>query len=131
VRFSDARLITTLNEHAAKGDPLETARLAGIMAAKRTAELIPLCHPLPLDHVDVTCSAEPGLPGVRITATARTHARTGVEMEVLTAAAVAGLTVIDMLKAADCWMQLDGVRLLRKSGGRSGALERPPDARAG
>jgi cyclic pyranopterin monophosphate synthase len=106
-----------------KGDPLVVARIAGIQAAKRTAELIPLCHSLPLSSVDVELEPEEELPGVRVTATARTTARTGVEMEALTAAAVALLTVYDMLKAVDRGMRLEGVRLLRKSGGRSGEWE--------
>lgn len=111
---------------AAKGDVLGVARLAGIMAAKRTAELIPLCHPLPLDRVAVDLVADPSLPGVRITATARTTGRTGVEMEALTAATVAALTVYDMLKAAQKDMRIEGVRLLRKTGGKSGAFEAAP-----
>lgn len=111
---------------AAKGDVLGVARLAGIMAAKRTAELIPLCHPLPLDRVAVDLVADPALPGVRITATARTTGRTGVEMEALTAATVAALTVYDMLKAAQKDMRIEGVRLLRKTGGKSGAFEAAP-----
>ena len=105
---------------AAKGDVLGVARLAGIMGAKRTAELIPLCHPLPLDKVALDLEADPALPGVRITATARTTGRTGVEMEALTAATVAALTVYDMLKAAQKDMRIEGIRLLSKSGGKSG-----------
>ena len=111
---------------AAKGDVLGVARLAGIMGAKRTAELIPLCHPLPLDKVSVDLTADPALPGVRITATARTTGRTGVEMEALTAATVAALTVYDMLKAAQKDMRIEGVRLLRKTGGKSGSFEAAP-----
>lgn len=111
---------------AAKGDVLGVARLAGIMAAKRTADLIPLCHPLPLDRVAVDLSADPALPGLRITATARTTGRTGVEMEALTAATVAALTVYDMLKAAQKDMRIEGVRLLRKTGGKSGDFEAAP-----
>ncbi len=102
----------------AKGDLLAVARLAGIMAAKRTDELIPLCHALPLDQVSVDLTLEPGQ--VRITATARCHGRTGVEMEALTAVAVAALTVIDMGKAIDRSMTIADIRLLAKSGGRSG-----------
>ena len=112
---------------AAKGDVLGTARIAGIMAAKRTAELIPLCHPLPLSAVDVELTLDPQLPGVRIEATARCVGPTGVEMEALTAAAVAALTVIDMAKAADRWMSVDGLGLLTKRGGKSGAVTRPAD----
>ena len=96
-----------------KGDALVTAQLAGVMAAKRTAELIPLCHPLPLSHVDV--SLEVGDAGVEITASAETTAQTGVEMEALTAASVAALTVYDMAKAIDKEMVVDGVRLLEKT----------------
>jgi len=103
---------------APKGDVIGTARLAGIMAAKRTAELIPLCHPLPLTHlaVDLEVTAD----GVAIEATAATTARTGVEMEALTAVAVAGLTVYDMVKGIDKSARLSDVRLVRKSGGKSG-----------
>ena len=101
-----------------KGNVYETARLAGIMAAKRTAELIPLCHVLPLDHVSVDFEA--GTDRIRVVATASTRASTGVEMEALTAAAVAGLTLYDMLKALGHSMILQRVRLLEKSGGRSG-----------
>ncbi|PAU97894.1 cyclic pyranopterin monophosphate synthase MoaC [Paracoccus salipaludis] len=111
---------------AAKGDVLGVARLAGIMGAKRTAELIPLCHPLPLDKVALDLEADAALPGVRITATARTTGRTGVEMEALTAATVAALTVYDMLKAAQKDMRIEGVRLLKKTGGKSGSFEAAP-----
>lgn len=101
-----------------KGDPLAVAEIAGIMAAKRTSDLIPLCHPLPLSKVvvEVTRSGD----GVVVTATARTNAQTGVEMEALTAASVAALTVYDMLKAASKGIVIEQVRLLRKSGGKSG-----------
>jgi cyclic pyranopterin phosphate synthase len=101
-----------------KGDPLQTARLAGIMAAKRTAELIPLCHPLPLSHVDVTVT--PLRDGYRIEARVRTTAQTGVEMEALTAVAVAALTIYDMVKAVDKGMVIGEIRVLEKRGGRSG-----------
>jgi cyclic pyranopterin monophosphate synthase len=110
---------------AKKGDVLGTARLAGIMAAKRTHELIPLCHPLLLTKVRVACEIDDALPGVRVTAEARVAGQTGVEMEALTAVAVACLTVYDMVKAADRGMRIDGVRLLRKSGGRSGDWSAP------
>ena len=103
-----------------KGDVLAVAQVAGVMAAKRTAELIPLCHPLPLTHVEVNCELEDGLPGVLITATVRTTAKTGVEMEALTAVSVAALTVYDMAKAAEKTMQITNVRLLEKHGGMSG-----------
>jgi cyclic pyranopterin phosphate synthase len=105
-----------------KGNPLEIARTAGIMAAKRTSELIPLCHPLMLTHADVDARAEEG--GVRIVATATTTAQTGVEMEALTAASVAALTVYDMLKALDKRIEIQDVYLLEKRGGKSGDFRR-------
>jgi cyclic pyranopterin phosphate synthase len=105
-----------------KGDPLQTARLAGILAAKQTSALIPLCHPLPLSSVDVELT--PTARGYDIEATARTTAQTGVEMEALTAVAVAALTVYDMVKAVDKAMVIGDIRLMRKSGGRSGAYRR-------
>jgi cyclic pyranopterin phosphate synthase len=105
-----------------KGDPLEVARFAGIQAAKRTSELIPMCHPLPLTHVDVQARVEDG--GVRITATAATVGVTGVEMEALTAASVAALTVYDMTKALDKAIVIRDVRLEAKSGGKSGDYSR-------
>jgi cyclic pyranopterin phosphate synthase len=104
----------------AKGDVLTLARVAGIGGAKRTSDLVPLCHPLPLDAIEVDAVADPTLPGVRITATARATARTGVEMEALTAVAAGCLTVYDMVKAVDRGMRIEGVRLLSKSGGTSG-----------
>ena len=103
-----------------KGDVLATAQLAGIMAAKRTPDLIPLCHPLPLTHVEVNCELKDDLPGVAITAAVRTTGKTGVEMEALTAVTVAALTVYDMAKAAEKTMQITNVRLLEKHGGLSG-----------
>jgi cyclic pyranopterin phosphate synthase len=105
---------------AAKGDVLAVARLAGIAGAKRTADLIPLCHPLALDVVEVDATLDEELPGVRIRATARVVGRTGVEMEALTAVSVACLTVYDMVKAIDRGMRIEAVRLVHKSGGRSG-----------
>lgn len=105
-----------------KGDPLQVARIAGIQAAKRTADLIPMCHPLPLSNVDV--QAETVVGGVRITATAATTGPTGVEMEALTAAAVAALTVYDMTKALDKGIVIRNVRLESKSGGKSGDYKR-------
>jgi cyclic pyranopterin monophosphate synthase len=108
-------------EHAvAKGDVLGVAELAGIMAAKRTGELIPLCHPLALDVVEVRATLDAGLPGVRIRATAKATGRTGVEMEALTAVTVACLTVYDMVKAVDRGMTIGEVRLVEKTGGRHG-----------
>jgi cyclic pyranopterin phosphate synthase len=111
-----------------KGDPLQTARLAGIMAAKRTSEFIPLCHPLALTHVDV--DLVPRRRGYRITARVATVGRTGVEMEALAAVAVAALTLYDMLKAVDRAMVIDNIRLLEKHGGRSGQWRRREGKRA-
>ena len=107
---------------AVKGDVLGTARLAGIMGAKQTASLIPLCHPLPLTDIAVDFQLDDASPAVEITATARTVGRTGVEMEAMTAVAVAGLTVYDMCKAVDRRMRIEAVRLVQKSGGKSGTL---------
>ena len=105
---------------AKKGDVLGVSRVAGIMAAKRTHELIPLCHPLALSKVSVELTPDERLPGVRVTATARVTGPTGVEMEALTAVSVACLTIYDMTKAVDRGMRIEGIRLLAKSGGRSG-----------
>ena len=106
--------------NAKKGDVLGTARLAGIMAAKRTHELIPLCHPLLLNKVSVDIEPDETLPGLRVTALARVSGRTGVEMEALTAASVACLTIYDMAKAVDRGMVVSGIRLIEKTGGKSG-----------
>jgi cyclic pyranopterin phosphate synthase len=115
--------VKALREHRTpKGDAIETARVAGIMAAKRTSELIPLCHPLALTHIDVR--AEVREEGVYIEAEAATHAQTGVEMEALTAASVAALTVYDMCKALDKAMTITDLRLERKTGGKSGDYSR-------
>jgi cyclic pyranopterin phosphate synthase len=111
---------------AKKGDVLGAARLAGIMAAKRTHELIPLCHPLLLTKVAVDCALDEALPGVRVTAEVRVSGQTGVEMEALTAVSVACLTIYDMVKAVDRAMRIEGIRLLEKSGGRSGAYAAEP-----
>jgi len=108
---------------AKKGDVLGVARLAGIMAAKRTADLIPLCHPLPITKVSVDLVPDASLPGVHITATVKTTGQTGVEMEALTAASVAALTVYDMTKAVDKGMEIGGTRVLLKDGGKSGRYE--------
>jgi cyclic pyranopterin phosphate synthase len=108
---------------AAKGDVMGVARLAGIMGAKRTADLIPLCHPLPIAKVALDLIPDPDLPGIRVTATVRTTGRTGVEMEALTAVTTACLTIYDMLKAAEKGMRIEGIRLLRKEGGKSGIYE--------
>lgn len=108
---------------AKKGDVLGVARLAGIMAAKRTADLIPLCHPLPITKVTVDLVADPGLPGIKIEATVRTTGQTGVEMEALTAASVAALTVYDMLKAVEKSMRIESIYVKLKDGGKSGRYE--------
>lgn len=112
--------LEVLQGGAPKGDVLRTAEIAGVMAAKRTSDLIPLCHPLPLGSVRVKLEADPELPGVRAEAVTEVVGRTGVEMEALTAVSVALLTVYDMLKAIDRGMHIEGIRLLEKSGGRSG-----------
>lgn len=103
-----------------KGDVLTVAQIAGIAGAKRTSELIPLCHPLPITHIEVALEMDKGLPGVIITATVKTTDRTGVEMEALTAVSVAALTVYDMAKAAEKTMKIQNIRLIEKHGGRSG-----------
>ncbi|MEQ6248270.1 cyclic pyranopterin monophosphate synthase MoaC [Sulfitobacter sp. HNIBRBA3233] len=108
---------------AKKGDVLGVARLAGIMAAKRTSDLIPLCHPLPITNVSVDLEPDADLPGIRITATVKTTGQTGVEMEALTAASVAALTVYDMSKAVDKTMEIGGLRVTLKDGGKSGRFE--------
>jgi cyclic pyranopterin phosphate synthase len=120
VRMSKVAFELLQSGKAAKGDVLTVAEVAGVMAAKRTGDLIPLCHPLGLDLARVECTLEPALPGVRIMATCRTTGRTGVEMEALTAVSVACLTVYDMVKAADRGMRIEAIRLLAKSGGTSG-----------
>jgi cyclic pyranopterin phosphate synthase len=124
-------LAIIVDEAAPKGDVIAVARLAGIMAAKRTHELIPLCHQLSLTKVAVEVEADEALPGLRITTEARLRGRTGVEMEALVAASVAALTVYDMCKAVDRGMEVTGVRLLEKSGGRSGHWTREGAAAPG
>jgi cyclic pyranopterin monophosphate synthase len=123
VSIAPETLELILEGHAPKGDVLATARIAGIMAAKRTHELIPLCHPLALTQVtvDFETSREPA--GIRVEATAKVEAKTGVEMEALTAVAVACLTIYDMCKAVDRAMEFSGIRLIEKSGGRSGNFQ--------
>ena len=111
---------------AAKGDVMGVARLAGIMGAKRTSDLIPLCHPLPIAKISVDLVPDPALPGIRVTATVRTTGKTGVEMEALTAVSTACLTVYDMLKAAQKDMRIEGIRLLSKTGGKSGEFRAAP-----
>lgn len=108
---------------AKKGDVLGVARLAGIMGAKKTSDLIPLCHPLPITKVAVDLVPDATLPGVRVTATVKTSGVTGVEMEALTAVSVACLTIYDMLKAVEKGMRIEGIRLLLKDGGKSGLYE--------
>jgi cyclic pyranopterin phosphate synthase len=115
VRMSREAYDLVAGQAIAKGDVLAVAELAGVMAAKRTGELIPLCHPLGLDHVQVDAALDPALPGVRITATTRVTGRTGVEMEALTAVAVACLTVYDMAKAVDRGMVIEDVKLVSKT----------------
>ena len=112
--------------NAKKGDVLGTARIAGIMAAKRTHELIPLCHPLLLSKIAVDLTIDEALPGVRVRAEVKLTGQTGVEMEALTAVSVACLTIYDMVKAADKGMRIEGIRLIHKSGGRSGDYEAEP-----
>lgn len=115
-----AQTLALARAGAAKGDVLGVARLAGIMGAKRTSDLIPLCHPLPISKVAIELEVDDQLPGIRITATVSTTGRTGVEMEALTAVSTACLTVYDMLKAAQKDMRIEGIRLLSKTGGKSG-----------
>ena len=119
----DPATVSALRDHRTrKGDPLEAARLAGIMAAKRTSDLIPLCHPLPLTHVDVQASLEDD--GVSLTAEVSTNAQTGVEMEALTAVSIAALTIYDMCKALEKAMTITEIRLESKTGGKSGDYKR-------
>ncbi|MCM2293738.1 cyclic pyranopterin monophosphate synthase MoaC [Allorhizobium sp. BGMRC 0089] len=120
VRMAPATLDLILAGNAKKGDVIGTARLAGIMAAKRTADLIPLCHPLMLSKVSVEISENQALPGLVVRATVKLTGKTGVEMEALTAVSVACLTIYDMAKAADKAMEIGGIRLLEKTGGKSG-----------
>ncbi|WP_442900736.1 cyclic pyranopterin monophosphate synthase MoaC [Falsirhodobacter sp. 20TX0035] len=123
VRMEPATLALVEQGTAKKGDVLAVARLAGIMGAKKTAELIPLCHPLPITKVALDLLTDPSLPGVRITATVKTTGQTGVEMEALTAVSTAALTVYDMLKAAEKSMEIGGLRVTLKDGGKSGRYE--------
>jgi len=120
VRMSPEAFALVRDNAVAKGDVLRVAEVAGVMGGKRTGELIPLCHPLPLDVVQVECTADAELPGVRVVATAVATSRTGVEMEALTAVSVACLTVYDMVKAVDRGMVVYGIRLLEKTGGTRG-----------
>lgn len=121
ITMSPETLALVAEGRADKGDVLGIARVAAIMGAKRTADLIPLCHPLPVTKVAVELTCDPALPGVRAEATVKTAGQTGVEMEALTAVSVALLTVYDMIKAAQKDMEIGGIRLLRKDGGKSGS----------
>ncbi len=123
-----ATLDLIVSGNAKKGDVIATARIAGIMAAKRTHELIPLCHPIALSSVAVDIEPDATLPGLRVRATAKVAAQTGVEMEAMTAVSVACLTIYDMAKAADRGMEISGVRLLEKRGGKSGPWKRSSGA---
>jgi cyclic pyranopterin phosphate synthase len=124
VRMSQEAFEQVASHAVAKGDVLAVAEVAGVMAAKRTGELIPLCHPLGLDLVTVEARLVPEAPGVQVTATAKVTGRTGVEMEALTAVSVACLTIYDMVKAVDRGMVIDGVRLISKTGGSRGDWRR-------
>jgi cyclic pyranopterin phosphate synthase len=128
---AEAAVVMSPEAHAAmtagelpKGDLVQVVRLAGIMAAKRTAELIPFCHPLALTDVDVAAEPDADLPGLRLSATVRCVERTGAEMEALTACAVAALTAVDMVKAVDPWVAITDLRVTAKSGGKSGDRQR-------
>ncbi|MFD3191379.1 cyclic pyranopterin monophosphate synthase MoaC [Sedimentitalea sp. HM32M-2] len=123
IRMAPETFATISEGRAQKGDVLGVARLAGIMGAKKTPDLIPLCHPLPLSKVAIDLTLDPDLPGVQIEATVRTTGRTGVEMEALTAVSVAALTVYDMAKAVDKAMQIGGIRVVLKDGGKSGRYQ--------
>ncbi len=124
VGMAPATLDLILSGETPKGDVLATARIAGIMAAKRTSELIPLCHPLPLTQISVDFTPSRAPSGIKVEATAKVEGKTGVEMEALTAVAVACLTIYDMCKAVDREMEFSGIRLVEKTGGRSGTFRR-------
>lgn len=123
--MADATLALITEGRAKKGDVLGIARIAGIMAAKKTADLIPLCHPLPITKVSIDLTPDTTLPGIRISATVKTSGQTGVEMEALTAAGTAALTVYDMVKAVQKDMVIGGLRVTLKDGGKSGRFENP------
>ena len=125
VRMSADTLAHITSGSAKKGDVLGIARIAGITGAKKTADLIPLCHPLPITKVALDLTPDPALPGVRITATVKTSGQTGVEMEALTAVSTAALTVYDMVKAVQKDMEIGGIRVTLKDGGKSGRFETP------
>ena len=120
IRMSEEAFQLVKANRIAKGDVLRVAEIAGIAAAKKTADLVPLCHPLPLERISVECRLDAGLPGVRVKTEVKVEAKTGVEMEALTACAVALLTVYDMVKAADREMEISGVKLVEKAGGMTG-----------
>jgi cyclic pyranopterin monophosphate synthase len=130
VRMSAQALEAIVAGNLPKGEVIATARIAGIQAAKRTSDLIPMCHPLGLTLIDVDCVADSRLPGIRIESHVRCEGKTGAEMEALTAVAVAALTVVDMAKSADHWMTIEGLELVEKRGGKSGDLRRPPSSRS-
>ncbi|NSX55685.1 cyclic pyranopterin monophosphate synthase MoaC [Parasulfitobacter algicola] len=123
IKMAPQTLDIIMKGDAKKGDVIGIARLAGIMGAKKTADLIPLCHPLPISKVAVDMSCDPDLPGVRIAATLKTTGQTGIEMEALTAVSTAALTVYDMVKAVDKTMEIGGIRVTLKDGGKSGRFE--------
>jgi cyclic pyranopterin phosphate synthase len=123
VKMSAETLALITEGRAKKGDVLGVARLAGIMAAKKTADLIPLCHPLPITKVALDLTADPTLPGIVVEATVKTGGQTGVEMEALTAVSVACLTIYDMVKAVEKSMSIEGIHLVLKDGGKSGRYE--------
>ncbi|SMX22117.1 cyclic pyranopterin monophosphate synthase MoaC [Boseongicola aestuarii] len=123
VHMSAQTLEIITEGRAKKGDVLSVARLAGIMAAKKTSDLIPLCHPLPITKVSLDLTADPALPGIRVEATVKTSGQTGVEMEALTAVSTSCLTIYDMVKAIEKSMTIDGIRLILKDGGKSGRYE--------
>jgi cyclic pyranopterin monophosphate synthase len=120
ITMTAATLDLVLSGNAKKGDVLGAARIAGIMAAKKTPELIPLCHPLPVSKIEIEIEADRALPGLIVRATVKVTGQTGVEMEALTAVSVACLTIYDMVKAVERGMRIDGIRLLEKRGGKSG-----------
>ena len=123
IKMAAATLALITEGRAAKGDVLGVARLAGIMAAKKTADLIPLCHPLPITKVTIDLTPDPTIPGIIIEATVKTGGKTGVEMEALTAVSVAALTIYDMVKAVDKAMEISAIKVLLKDGGKSGRYE--------
>jgi cyclic pyranopterin phosphate synthase len=131
VTMQPATLRLIIEDNLKKGDALATAELAGVMAAKRTSELIPLCHPLLINKVEVVCTPNPEKSRVDIEATVRVQGKTGVEMEALTAVTVAGLTIYDMAKAVDRSMRLVDVRVVRKEGGQSGTYDARDEEAAG